>query len=217
MIYNGVILNTIKNIIIQININYKTFDEDYQEFLEGLDTEQLHKQLDLSPDTKLKKNGKFERGLYYSVDNISRYTRVEIQKLQLTMPDGTTAYMSVFPSFIIKYNKVSVDLIELIVTKLRKGEDIFTVLRDPLSVFFCEDLLHRACQKVDNTCDTKNLAAHLNARYTEAYNVPISFHCHEVASFRYPALYILYKTGEIYTGTSVAVLSFLNKFFQFLR
>lgn len=215
--YNGIIPKTIKNIIIQIDIDYKTFDEDYQGFLDGLDTKELLEMLNLDEDAKLKKNGRFPRGLYYTVDGNLTYRRVEIQKLNLTMPDGTNIYISVFPSFIIKYNKVSVDLIEHIVTETRKGEDIFTVIRDPLPVLSCEDLIHRSCHKVDIVCESKDFASHLNARYTEVYGLPISLTFKEVVSFRYPAIYVLYKTGEIYTGSSSAVLSFLNRLFQFLR
>lgn len=215
--YNGVIQNTIKNIIIQININYKTFDEDYLDFLDGLDTEQLHKQLNLPESAKLKKNGRFSRGLYYTAEEVLVYKKVDIQKLQIAMADGTTFYMSVFPSFIIKYNKVSVDLIELIATQNRWDEDIFKVFGDPLDVVSCEDLLHRACQKVDNTCKSKNMAAHLNARYTEVYGLPINIQNYEAKLFRYPAIYTLYKTGESYCGNSQGVLSALNQLFQFLR
>lgn len=186
-------------------------------FLDGLDIDELRKLLDLAPDVKLKKNGTFPRKLYYTVDGKLTSREIPIQKLHLTFPNRTTKYISVFPSFIIKYNKVSADLIERISKIIRKGEDIFSAIQDPQNVLPSEDLLHRSCQRVNVTCEEKSLAAVLNARYTEIYGYPVRLDTYEETSFRYPAIYVLYRTGEIYTGEAKGVLVHLNKLFQFLR
>ena len=51
------------------------------------------------------------------------------QQLQwTTIIDGQEVkiYINIFPSFVIKYNKISADTIEHISKNNRKGEDIFT-------------------------------------------------------------------------------------------
>src|SRR5690554_639609 len=99
---------TTKNIIIQININYKHFEEDYEVFLGKLDTDDLRKEANIPETDHLKKNGNYKRGIYYLVDNNLKYSRIKIQKLQwTTIEEGKEVkrYLSVFPSFIIKYNR----------------------------------------------------------------------------------------------------------------
>ncbi len=166
----------IENIIIQVNINYNHFEEEYENFLVYLDTDDLRKEANIPETDHLKKNGTFERGIYYLHNGNLKYTRIKIQKLQwTTIVDGkeTRIYISVFPSFIIKYNKVSADSIEYISNNCRKGEDIFTVNNDPVCILSSEDLLHKACQKVNEACIQRNYASILNTRYTEIYEIPI--------------------------------------------
>lgn len=214
----------IKNIIIQFDINYNQFEEDYEVFLGKLDTNDLRKELQIPETDHLKKNGTFNRGIYYLHNNNLQYSRIRIQKLQwTTIIDGKEIkrYISVFPSFVIKYNKVSVDTIEYISNTCRKGEDIFTVINDPECVLSSEDLLHRACQKVNETCNQRNYASILNTKYTEVYDIPISFPelIDKIDDYRYPANYELYKAGKVFTGefAEFGVLATLNRLFKFLR
>ena len=218
------ISKTTKNIIIQLDINYNYFEEEYDIFLENLDTDDLRKEANIPETDYLKKNGTFDRGIYYLVDGNLEYARIKIQKLQwTTIVDGkeTRIYLSVFPSFVIKYNKVSADSIEYISNNCRKGEDIFTVINDPECILSSEDLLHRACQKVNKTCISRNYASILNTRYTEVYEVPISLPdlIDKINDYRYPANYELYQTGKIFIGeiTGCRVLTRLNRTFKFLR
>ena len=98
--YDGIIPKTIKNILLHPNINFKSFHEDYQKFLDGLDANQLRGVLNIPDTDKLKKNGTFTRGLYYSVESTLKYTRIKIQKLQWTTKSGQKIYISIFPDFI---------------------------------------------------------------------------------------------------------------------
>lgn len=211
-----------KPIIIQFDIDYKYFDEDYDIFLSGLDINDLRKELQIPETDHLKKNGTFERGIYYLVDYCLKYTRIRIQKLQwTTIIDGEEKkiYISVFPSFIIKYNKVSADAIEYISNTCRKGEDIFTVINDPECVLLSEDLLHKACQRVNEACKSRNYASILNTRYTEVYEVTITFPelITVINELRYPEIVELYHTGKVFTATTERILSTLNRFFKFLN
>lgn len=214
----------IKNIIIQFDINYNQFEEDYEIFLGKLDTNDLRKELQIPETDYLKKNGTFNRGIYYLHNNNLQYSRIRIQKLQWTTTiDGKEVkrYISVFPSFVIKYNKVSVDTIEYISNTCRKGENIFTVINDPECVLLSEDLLHRACQKVNEACIQENYASILNARYTEVYEVSISFPelIDKISDYRYSSIFELYRTAKVFTGEVVeyGVLANLNRLFKFLR
>jgi len=224
LVYNRIITKPIENIIIQFDINYKHFEEDYEIFLGKLDLDDLRKEANIAATDHLKKNGYFERGIYYSVGDTLKYSRIKIQKLQwTTIIDGLEVkiYLSVFPSFVIKYNKVSADTIEHISNTCRKGEDIFTVINDPECVLSSEDLLHRACQKVNEACVQKNYASILNTKYTKTYDITISFPelIDEIDNYRYPASFELYKTGKIFTGKAAeyGVLAVLNRVFKFLR
>lgn len=218
------IQQTTKNIIIQFDINYNQFEEDYEIFLGKLDTDDLRKELQIPETDQLKKNGTFDRGIYYLHNNALKYTRIKIQKLQwTTIVNGKEKkiYLSVFPSFVIKYNKVSADTIEHISNTCRKGEDIFTVINDPECVLLSEDLLHRNCQKVNDACIQRNYASILNTKYTKVYDIPISFPelIDEIDNYRYPASYELYRTGKIFIGevAQYGVLARLNRLFKFLR
>lgn len=218
------IQQTTKNIIIQFDINYNRFEEDHEIFLGSLDTDDLRKELQIPETDHLKKNGTFDRDIYYLHNNNLQYSRIKIQKLQwTTIIDGKEVkrYISVFPSFVIKYNKVSVDAIEHISNTCRKGEDIFTVINDPECILLSEDLLHRSSQKVNDACIQKNYASILNTKYTEVYEVSISFPelINVIGYYRYPASYELYRAGKIFIGEIIecGVLANLNRLFKFLR
>jgi|SRR5690554_5063151 len=216
------ITQTIKNIIIQFDINYKCFEEDYEKKLDGLEINDLRKELKIPETDHLKKNGTFKRNIYYLVDCCLKCSRIRIQKLQWTTTiDGEEKkiYISVFPSFVIKYNKVSADTIEYISNTCRKGEDIFTVIDDPECVLLSEDLLHNACKKVNETCKKENYASILNTRYTEIYELTITLPelIAEINELRYPEIVELYHTGQVFTANSERILSTLNIFFKFLR
>lgn len=214
----------IKNIIIQFDINYNQFEEDYEVFLGNLDTDGLRKELQIPETDHLKKNGTFNRDIYYLHNNNLQYSRIRIQKLQwTTIINGKEVkkYISVFPSFVIKYNKVSANAIEHISNRCRKGEDIFTVINDPECILLSEDLLHRSCQKVNEACIQRNYASILNARYTEVYEVSISFPelLDKISDYRYAASYELYRVGKVFNGkiAEYGVLAGLNRLFKFLR
>jgi hypothetical protein len=204
-------------------MNYKCFEEEYEKFLANLDLNDLRKEKSIPETDYLKKNGTYERGLYYLLKKNLKYTRIRIQKLQwVTMVDGEEKkiYLSVFPSFVIKYNKLSADLIENISKKTRKGEDIFTVIADPDCLLPSEDLLHRACQKVDNTCRNNNYISILVYLYTVAtiaglINIPALIV--EIELLRYPAIYQLYINGQLFIGKDERVLATLNRILKFLR
>ena len=67
------------NIILQTNIDFNNFNEDYQEFLDGLDTDEIKEGLGFPENDRLKKNGTFNRGLYFHTDIIVIKTRIKSQ------------------------------------------------------------------------------------------------------------------------------------------
>lgn len=212
------------NIIIEITINFNTFLKDYQEkYFKGILKESIRKELNIPDSDRLKKNGTFERGLYYEVGCDLKYTRIRIQTMLWETASGEKRYISVFPSFIIKYNKVSTDLIELISTNVGKDEIVFKYIDDSGNLLECEDILVRSCARVEHAVLSKRLAALLSAKYTETFNNTISFinyaHYKEI-NLRFREIYLLITVANICFEAQIlhgASLSSLNGFFKFLR
>lgn len=95
--------------------------------------------------------------MFYIVDNDLRYSRIKIQTLLWETASGEKKYINVFPSFIIKYNKVSTDLIELISTNVGKDENVFDYIEDSGELLECEDILARSCKRVEHAVLSKKL------------------------------------------------------------
>lgn len=223
-VYDLITTKNHNNIIIQINVNCNSFCKDYQEkYFMAICKNSIRKELSIPDSDKLKKNGTFERGLYYEVGSDLRYSRVKIQTLLWQTACGEKKYISVFPSFIIKYNKVSTDLIELISTNVGKDEIVFKYIDDSGDLLECEDILVRSCDRVEYAVLSKRLAALLSARYTETFNSTISFidfvHYKEI-NLRFRETYLLITAANICFEAQIlhgASLSCLNEFFKFLR
>lgn len=168
-------------------------------------------------------NGTFERGIYYEVGMDLRYSRIKIQTLLWQTASGEKEYISVFPSFIIKYNKVSTSLIELISTNVGKDESVFDYIEDSGDLLECEDMLVRSCQRVEFAIMSKRLAALLSAKYTEAFNSTISsmnFATYKKLNLKFMETHILIVIATICTKSLIlngANLSHLNELFKFLR
>jgi hypothetical protein len=206
------------NIILQVHINYNNFFKDYQKnYLDKIDKEKIRKQLNIPDGDYLKKNGSWQRTLYYTIDKVLQYSKVKIQKLQWTTETGDSHYISVWPDFIIKYNPVTIDLIELISLNIRKDEDIFTYIKDPECFLDCEDLLHFSTQKVNQACIDKNYSAILNSNYTIIYGTGIKLSDFNWKIFRYSDIFILINLGVAFSGSEDKILSYLNYRFKFLR
>jgi hypothetical protein len=103
-----------------------------------------------------------------------RYSRIKIQTLLWKTASGQKKYISIFPSFIIKYNKVSTDLIEFISTNVGKDENVFDYIDDSGDLLEREDILVRSCKRVEHAILSKRLSALLSAKYTETFNTTIS-------------------------------------------
>jgi len=212
------------NIIIEISINFNTFYKDYQEkYFKGVLRDSIRKELNIPDSDRLKKNGTFERGLYYEVGSDLRYSRIKIQTLLWQTACGEKKYISVFPAFIIKYNKVSTDLIELISTNVGKDEIVFKYIDDSGDLLECEDILVRSCERVEYSILSKRLAALLSARYTQTFNITISFIDfvrYKEINLRFRETYLLITAANICFEAQIlhgASLSSLNEFFKFLR
>lgn len=179
-------------------------------------------ELNIPASDKLKRNGTFERGFYYTVDNVLHYKRVKIQTMLWTTNNGTEIYISVFPSCIIKYNKVSADLIEFVSSNVRKGESIFNYIEDADSLIECEDILARSCERVDKACYAKKFDALLNSKHTTIFNVPVKISREETNksnTYSFVHTVILLKVADICFKIGILKgnsLSSLNRTFKFL-
>lgn len=157
------------------------------------------------------------------VGNDLAYTRIKIQTLLWETASGQKIYISVFPSFVVKYNKISTDLIEFISTNVGRGENIFNYIEDSGDLLECEDILIRSCQRVNTTVECKKFAALLNAKYTETFNTTlkcIKFNDYIKINLKFKEIFILLLTATVCSEALILKgdsLSCLNEFFEFLR
>lgn len=205
-------------------MNLNSFCDDYKNyFLNRICLDSIRKELNIPESDKLKKNGTFKRGLYYTINNVLRYTIIKIQTLLWTKASGEERYISIFPSFVVKYNKVSTDVIELISTNVGKGESIFKYIDDSHDLIENEDILTCSCNRVNKAVADKKITGLLNAKYTEIFNTTIpsiNFVDYKVSNLVFKEIYILLKVAVICSEALILkdfTLSFLNGFFKFLR
>lgn len=183
----------------------------------------IRKELDIPESDKLKRNGTFSRWLYYRDGDALKQSRVKIQTLLWTDRNGNEKYISVFPNFIIKYNVATTDLIEFISTNVRKGDDIFKYIDDPENLIESEDVIIRACQKVDKACKIKSISAQLSAKYTTIFFVSLAItllnnHKLSLRLFKNTCVLLEISTTCFECGIlKNANLSHLNATFKFLR
>lgn len=136
---------------------------------------------------------------------------------------GENTYISVFPSSIIKYNKVDTNLIEFISTNVKDGEDVFKYVDDSDSTIDCEDILIRNCDRVEHACVSRRFSALLSSRFTEIVNktaTVMSFYEFSRITLRFKEIYLLKRTAEVcreYEILKNSKLSSLNLIFNFLR
>jgi hypothetical protein len=144
---------------------------------------------------------------------------VKIQTFLWTSKEGLKKYISVFPDFIIKYNKVSTELIEFISTNVGKGETVFNYIDDPECLVENEDTLVRSCERVNNACEALGFAAQLNSRYTSVFSAAMTITpIPNRLIFKHTVM--LLTAGVICFETGIIEgfgLSYLNAVFKFLR
>ena len=120
-------------------------------------------------------------------------------------------YVSIFPSFIKRYLRPCLDILEYISCEVRKGEDIFEHIDDPEGILDCEDHITVPVRCIEKECGKYNYPALLNARYTDIYNRPLAIPAEgHATSARFPILYGLVETARQFFGKQQGVLSFVN-------
>ncbi len=210
------------NIILHVIINYNNFIEDYQNnFLNLIDLQQIRVDLGIPDTDRLIFNGGWYRNFFYLIDgNLLCHSRIYIRKLNW-ITEKESHYISVWPDFVIKYNPLSVELIEYLCQKVRKGEDLFLKnhIQDPELLLECEDFINCYCQLVELVCRDKGFSSALSSNYTITHNsiLDVNYDKDFFINARYPEIYLLVKTGQAYQGNTNRTLSALNMRLKFLR
>lgn len=136
---------------------------------------------------------------------------------------GERSYISIFPSNVIKYNKVDTGLIEFISNNLKEGEYVFQHVDNSGDTIDCDDILTRSCYRVERSCMSRSLSALLSSRFTEILNKTIevgSFSEYLKIKLKFRQIYLLLKTASICYEFGILIdasLSSLNLIFKFLR
>ena len=210
------------NIILQVEVNYNRFEKEYQNnFLNLIDLQQIRVDLGIPDSDRLIFNGGWYRNFYYLIDgNVLCHSKIYLRKLNWINENGSH-YISVWPDFVIKYNPLSVELIEYICQKVRKDEDLFLKnhIQDPELLLECEDLINDYCKLVELACRDKSFSTALSANYTLTHNsvLDVNYDKDFYVEARYPEIYLLVKTGQAYQGTTDSSLSIVNMRLKFLR
>lgn len=171
----------------------------------------------VSDVVRLKKNGTFKRTVELLDDSGSLYEKeFRIQTALWTDPaTGKNHYVSIFPNFIKRYIRPGLNVLEYISCQTGKGEDIFRHIDDRNSLYSCEDRIATNLQRLDKICRDKQFDSILNARYTLAYNRPISIPREDVLGLRFPHVVTLILVARQYFGLESGVLAAVNALFRF--
>jgi hypothetical protein len=210
------------NRILHVEINYNSFNEDYQKkFLDLINLQKIRVDLGIPDSDRLIFNGGWYRNFFYLIEgNVLCHSMIYIRQLNW-ITENESHYISVWPDFVIKYNPLSVELIEYICQKVRKGEDLFLEnhIQDPELLLECEDLISNYCQLVELACRDKGFSPALSANYTLTHNsvLDVNYDKEFYVKARYPEIYLLVKTGQAYKGNTARVLSAVNMRLKFLR
>lgn len=157
---------------IDCSINLDDFDRDYEKkYLNIVLSKFVRSELGLSGVVKIKKNGTFSRTLYIYVVNTLVKKRVKIQKFQYNDSYGKKHYVSVFPSFIFKYNPLHEELIDLVISNVGKGENVLEHINDTDNIIDCEDIIASACSNMEKKICSKKLLETTTAKYVTVLNL----------------------------------------------
>lgn len=196
-------------IILHCEIDFNNFEKDYVEkYLNAITYAFVCEKLALKGSTKVKKNGYWTRTFIYILNGKIVKIKVKIQKMVWYDEDGTEHYVSVFPSFIIRYCKISTDLIDALSKCVGKDEDILNHIDDPDNAIDCEDPIAKALENMEKRCISNNYDIELSSRYVFLDN---SFSRTAIDFIpRYPRLYSLYITAKSFLQSEIGIFTELN-------
>jgi hypothetical protein len=195
-----------------IEMSIDNFEEEYNnKYLKSLNKFEILRLLNLDPSTPIKKNGTWSRNLIVMKFSTLNQFRVKIQKFEWRDSNNKPHYVSVFPSFIFKYNPVHADLIEHIASNLKKDENIFNFVDDNQSILDSGDLLINGCYSAQRNLSKLNIFEKLIITYTEKFNeliapiLSITTHI-----YKFPHLYCIILISSCLYKTKSNTSSNLN-------
>lgn len=195
--------------ILPCDINFNRFDEEYEnKYFNKISNSFVLNSLGLDESTKIKRNGTWTRTFIFVINGNLVSKRIRIQKMLWYDACGHAHYISVFPSFIIKYCPLSSFLLDFVISNVKAGEDILNYINDPDQAIDCEDPVASACSNLEKRCINNGYLPIVAHMYTSIFNKlsPAS------AGFnaRFPKLYSLFTISNFCFGTSSGVFSRLN-------
>lgn len=202
------------NVELPFKCNFDDFEKTYKELYKSAITYDLIRgKLGLQDSVKLKLNGTFGRELYL-LNIINNLFSVEYRIQTAIWIDPVTNishYVSIFPNFIKKYCKPSLNVIEYISCESRKDDEIYTHIDDPDDLLYSYDYITRTLARLEHDCKEKKYTSLLNAKYTQIYNIPINTSAFESTnSKKFPSICSLIDVAKKFFGVSQSVLAIVN-------
>lgn len=140
--------------------------------------------------------------------------RFRIQTALWEDSTGGQHYISIFPNFIRKFTRPCLSVLEYISCNTGKGEDIFSHIDDRDNIHSCEDRMAHILEALDKKCNEIDYIV-LNARYTTAFNKPITISTEEVGHNRFPHVFTLILMVREYFGMHFGGLAAAWSIFRF--
>jgi hypothetical protein len=170
----------------------------------------IRDKLGLDKSVRIKKNGSWTRGLYYlTSDNVLKYRRVKILKYEWTDEFNKKHYISVFPEFIIRWCRLSCEILDL-VSNVGKGENLFSYINDFEGLIDSGDEINDPASCLEKRIIKNNFILSITLKIATAFDVTPSLNKDIVDTMYFPNLFTIFDITEKFLYTKSCVFTTIN-------